>query len=116
MLKMKILMVLESEFPPDDRVEKEAVSLIQAGHEVHLACYTMENRRGLEIYKGIKIYRRSISKLIYKSSVGSLRFPMYFNFWRKFLQEIYEIEKYELVHIHDLPLVKVGLELKQKYM
>ncbi len=112
---MKILMVLEAEFPPDDRVEKEAVSLIQAGHELILACYTMENRSGLENYKGIKVYRRHISKLVYKSSVGSLKFPMYFNFWRKFLQEIYELESFEAIHIHDLPLMKVGLELKQKY-
>ena len=112
---MKILMVLESEFPPDDRVEKEAVSLIKDGHEVILACYTMEKRQGLEIYKGIKIYRRPISKFVYKSSVGILRFPVYFNFWRKYLKEIYEIEKFEAVHIHDLPLVKVGLELKDMY-
>jgi len=40
---MKILMVLEGEFPPDNRVEKEAVSLIEAGHEVHIACYSKKN-------------------------------------------------------------------------
>lgn len=108
-------MVLESEFPPDDRVEKEAVSLIKDGHEVILACYTMENRQGLEIYKGINIYRRPISKFVYKSSVGILRFPVYFNFWMKYLKEIYEIEKFKAVHIHDLPLVKVGLKLKDMY-
>ena len=108
-------MVLESEFPPDDRVEKEAVSLIKDGHEVIIACYTMENRQGLEIYKGIKIYRRPISRFVYKSSVGILRFPVYFNYWRKYLKKIYEIEKFEAVHIHDLPLVQVGLELKEMY-
>lgn len=108
-------MVLESEFPPDDRVEKEAVSLIKDGHEVILACYTMDSRQALEIYKGIKIYRHPISKFVYKSSVGILKFPVYFNFWRKYLKSIYEIEKYEVVHIHDLPLVKVGLELRDKY-
>ena len=39
---MKILMVLENQFPDDERVEKEALSLIKAGHEVHLLCATLK--------------------------------------------------------------------------
>jgi len=42
---MKILMILESEFPPDVRVENEIVALTEAGHEVHLACSTRKNDR-----------------------------------------------------------------------
>ena len=44
--KMKILMILESEFPPDVRVENEMLALTEAGHEVHLACSTRKNRPG----------------------------------------------------------------------
>ena len=112
---MKILMVLEREFPPDERVEKEAVSLIEAGHEVFLACYTMINRKEFEEYKRIKIFRKPISKFIYKSSVGCLKFPFYFNFWRNFLNGLFNNGTFDAIHIHDLPLVQVGLELKQKY-
>ena len=35
---MRILMLLEKRFPPDIRVENEAASLLEAGHEVHLLC------------------------------------------------------------------------------
>ena len=112
---MRILMVLEREFPTDERVEKEAVSLIMAGHEVFLACYTMINRKEFEEYKGIKVCRKPISKFIYKSSVGCLKFPFYFNFWRNFLDKLFKNGPFDAIHIHDLPLVKVGLELKQKY-
>ena len=112
---MKLLMVLEGEFPPDDRVEKEAVSLIEAGHEVFLACYTMINRKEFEEYKRIKIYRKPITKFIYKSSVGCLKFPFYFNFWRSFLNRLFKNGTFDAIHIHDLPLVQVGLEFKHKY-
>ena len=33
---MDILMILDSEFPPDDRVEKEALTLIMAGNNVSM--------------------------------------------------------------------------------
>ena len=42
---MRILMVLENQFPDDERVEKEALSLIKAGHEVHLLCATLKKER-----------------------------------------------------------------------
>ena len=35
---MKIGMILDAKFPPDPRVENEAVSLINAGHEVFIFC------------------------------------------------------------------------------
>jgi len=112
---MKILMVLEGEFPPDERVEKEAVSLIDAGHKVYLVCYTKTNRKEQEEYKKLKVYRKPIPKFIYKSSIGCLKFPYYFNFWRRFLHGLLKNESFDVIHIHDLPLVQIGLEIKQKY-
>ena len=47
---MKILMVLEWEFPPDVRVENEMLALTEAGYEVHLACSTRKANRGLIIF------------------------------------------------------------------
>lgn len=108
-------MVLEREFPTDDRVEKEAISLIDAGYEVFLACYTRINRKEQEEYKRIKVFRKPISKFIYKSSIGCLKFPYYFNFWRRFLHRLCKNESFDAIHIHDLPLVQAGLEIKLKY-
>ena len=109
-------MVLEGEFPPDERVEKEALSLINSGFEVHLACYSRNDvflRE--ENYRGIYIHRKSISKFIYKSSAACLILPFYFIFWRKFLNTLLKKHKYNVIHIHDLPLAKIGFKLKKKY-
>ncbi|APD06004.1 1,2-diacylglycerol 3-alpha-glucosyltransferase [Flavobacteriaceae bacterium UJ101] len=112
---MKILMVLEREFPEDERVEKEALSLIKAGHEVHLACFTRQNRTSEEIFKGIHIHRKPISNFILKkASVAALKIPLYFKFWKDFLFEINKKEKFEVLHIHDLPLARVGYEVAKK--
>lgn len=107
---MKILMVLDREFPPDIRVENEAASLSKQGHQVSIACYTRENRARIEQIKDWKIFRRPITTFIYKSSVGALRFPFYFNFWRKFLKGIIEKHDFDAIHVHDLPLATLGYE------
>ncbi|MFV0531483.1 MAG: glycosyltransferase family 4 protein [Flavobacteriales bacterium] len=112
---MKILMVLEREFPEDERVEKEALSLIKAGYEVHLACYTLQNRASIENYKGIQIHRKPISKfLLKKASVAALKLPFYFKFWKNFVQKIVNEKKFDVIHIHDLPLAKIGYETAKK--
>jgi len=112
---MKILMVLDNEFPLDIRVENEIEALTNSGHEVHIACYTLQNRKSIELVSNYTIFRKQISKLKYKSSIACLKFPAYFNFWRKFLNKIFSAEKYDAIHVHDLPLAAVGYEFKKKY-
>lgn len=108
-------MVLDHEFPTDVRVENEAVALINAGHEVHLACYTQKSKEAYEVFKGIHVHRVQISSLLYKLSVAALTLPFYFNFWEKFLIRIIEQNAIEAIHIHDLPLAKVGKRLKDRF-
>ena len=112
---MKILMVLERNFPPDVRVEHEIVSLVTAGHEVVIACFDQKGAPLKEEWNGALIYRKPISNFIYKTNVGCLKFPFYFNFWQTFLNDICKDQNFEAVHIHDLPLAQVGLQLKKKY-
>lgn len=112
---MKILMVLESEFPPDVRVENEMQALAEAGHEVHLACSTRKNRPGKEVSGKVVIHRKKITPFIYKSSVGCLKFPFYFNFWRDFIFNLCSNERFDAIHIHDLPLSKIGVEVKKRF-
>jgi glycosyltransferase involved in cell wall biosynthesis len=112
---MKILMVLDHEFPPDIRVENEIASLRRAGHEIHVACYTRKGRPFLENSAGCLIHRRNISTFLYKSSVACLKFPFYFNFWRQFLNQLFLEHSFDAIHIHDLPLAQVGFEMKQKF-
>jgi glycosyltransferase involved in cell wall biosynthesis len=112
---MKILMVLDREFPPDLRVENEIEALSRAGHEIHLACFTRKNAPADETTESCHIHRRAIRDLTYKSSVGALVFPMYFRFWKRFLVDLFAMHSYDAIHIHDLPLLKVGADLKKKY-
>ncbi|HHE37073.1 MAG TPA: hypothetical protein ENL20_00665, partial [Candidatus Cloacimonetes bacterium] len=86
---MKILMVLENEFPPDTRVENEIQTLSNAGHEIHLACLTFQNKKEFEQKENYLIHRKKISDFTFKTSVGCLKFPFYFNFWRKYLIELF---------------------------
>jgi glycosyltransferase involved in cell wall biosynthesis len=112
---MKILMLLDHPFPPDTRVENEIKSLAEAGHEVHIACFHKEGKPLLEKTLYCTIHRNPVSKFVFKSSVGVLKFPFYFNYWRRIVDELFESEKFDAVHIHDLPLAKIGYEAKCKY-
>ncbi len=109
-------MVLDHEFPPDERVEKEALSLIQAGHEVHIATYSRSHAyKSIEKYKKIIIHRKYISPFIYKSSAAILVLPFYFHYWKKYLADLLNLEHFDAIHIHDLPLCKLGYIFKKRY-
>ncbi len=108
-------MLLETEFPPDVRVENEIAALAEAGHEIHLACATRKNRPEVERFGAAFIHRKNISSFVYRSSLGALKLPIYFNFWRKFISGLLSREKFDALHVHDLPLSIVGAEMKEKY-
>lgn len=113
---MKILMVLDHNYPTDHRVEKEIKTLINHHHEIVLACYS--HQRAEKLYEkegGLTIYRRPISNFRQKTSVAALKFPFYFNFWKEFISDIITKEQIDAIHIHDLPLAKVGVFFKEKY-
>ena len=106
---MRILMVLENQFPDDERVEKEALSLIKAGHEVHLLCATLKKECvGDENYKGISLHRALSTPFLYnKAKIACLRLPFYFMFWKKQVGNLLRTETFDVIHIHDLPLAEV---------
>ena len=112
---MKILIVLDQPFPPHPRVENEMRSLTEAGHEVHIACFQWDGEPLVEQMPYGTIHRRHISKFRHKTSVGVLKFPFYFNYWRSFVADLYKEIRFDAIHICDLPLAKVGYEAKCKY-
>lgn len=108
-------MLLERNFPPDIRVEHEIKSLIKAGHLVDIACYDQKGAPTVEKWNSATIYRKPISNFVHKTSVGCLKFPFYFNFWRSFVFKLFLQNKYDTIHIHDLPLAQIGLDCKNKF-
>ena len=111
---MKILMVLEGNFPPDVRVEKEIKSLINSGHKIVLACSSPKAQNMVTNWNGAEIIKKRMSKLIYKSSVAALKVPIYFNYWQKFLHTVID-SSFDAIHLHDLPLSKVVSKIARNY-
>ncbi len=112
---MKILMVLETKFPPDLRVENEIDALLDKGHDVTIIAGFRQRLERESSYGKAKVIREYIPTFIYKSSIGCLSYPFYFNFWAKLIKNELSSNKYDAVHIHDLPLTKVIVELKKQH-
>ena len=112
---MKILMLLENDFPPDVRVEKEALSLRSAGHEIAISSISNRKNPINSVYKEIHLFKKYISFFLKKSGAVALRFPFYFRYWKRFVNEVYKEFEFDLIHVHDLPLSSVGYWAKQKY-
>ncbi len=55
---MRILMLLDRVFPQDERVEKEIRSLMEAGHEVRIATFSIEESEFQDSSQGYIIYRK----------------------------------------------------------
>lgn len=112
---MKILMTLETPFPPDKRVENEIDALSSAEYSVHIICYRRSGEARYEQLNNVTVHRVEPGKIINKSSVGALRFPLYFNYWKKEITKVLNKEKIDIIHVHDLPLIKPVTELKLKF-
>ncbi len=111
---MKILMLLEKDFPPDGRVEYEIQELFKRGHRVDMLCIT-NKKTNIGEYMSGKVYRFQQSKFIYKIGALALDLPFYFNFWCRNLKQVMQENSYDVIHVHDLPLVEVALRAQKRY-
>ena len=114
---MRIGMILKHKIPPPDiRVEKEAKTLTGEGHDVHLLLELGPGQERGEDYKGMHLVRGvGMGRLreIYHRYTFNFTFtdPM----WRGAIRDFCRSRRIEVLHAHDLPLVKeavtVGGEL-----
>jgi glycosyltransferase involved in cell wall biosynthesis len=112
---MRVLMILEGEFPTDERVEKEALTLIEAGFDVDIFALSFSKKDLYQNYRGISVYSPYIPKIIYKFSPAILVFPLYYWFRHWQISEIVKTKSYSYIHVHDLPMSKLGYRLSRKY-
>jgi glycosyltransferase involved in cell wall biosynthesis len=109
-------MVLTAQFPPDNRVYKEALSLIERGYSVYVFSLTFGQLPRYEVLDGIQIVRFHIPQGLNKKLLPIyLIFPLYRLIWYRKLNNYIRIHKIDVLHIHDLPLTDVGVALKKKY-
>ncbi|QTD37205.1 glycosyltransferase family 4 protein [Polaribacter batillariae] len=111
---MKIGMILDEVFPPDPRVENEAISLVNNGHEVFLFCLTYGNEETAEIINGIQVKRFLSNTFLYKLSALAYTIPIY-----KFVMA-HKIEKFiaknsiDILHIHDIRIASAVFRANRK--
>ena len=111
---MRIGMILDKTFPPDPRVENEAISLIQNGHEVFLFCLTYGGEKKEETIKSIAVKRYNSSKLNYKLSALVYTFPFYTLIMYKKIHHFLVKLKIEAIHIHDIQIAAAVFKANKK--
>jgi glycosyltransferase involved in cell wall biosynthesis len=113
---MKIGMVLDQIFPPDHRVEKEAISLSQNGHDVFLLCLRDKHDAALRDYKGITLVSVYIPMFIIKKlrALTNTIFNFYPYLWFFLIRRFIKKYKIDVLHIHDLYMFKAGLLARSK--
>jgi glycosyltransferase involved in cell wall biosynthesis len=105
-------MILDGEFPPDDRVEKEAVSLINEGNNVSILCLNYGSYSKEESYKGINIFRLKMNRTIRNKIMATyLILPFYRIIWRNAIIKLLGKFPADVLHLHDLPLTDIGIKL-----
>jgi len=109
-------MVLDRQFPPDHRVEKEAKSLIANGHEIHLFSFNHDNLKKDEEIEGVYVHRFYMPKKVFKKLSAMINvLPFYNWFWKWHLTKMIRQLDIQALHVHDLPLSKISLNLKRRF-
>jgi glycosyltransferase involved in cell wall biosynthesis len=129
--RVRVGMILDQPFPPDARVEREAVSLSKSGYEVHLLCEGREDELPTEeLYRGIYIHRvkpaqvsvllpwfRWPSRLLYRGIIKNYfyQFKNIDTAWHTLINRFIKQYGIQIVHVHDLRLAKTCLNITQYY-
>lgn len=114
---MNICMVLASYFPPDIRVEKEARALISAGHKIYLLSLGKNGMPAIEDVNGINVIR-VFPRVSFLNRVWRfLWFNVFFDdsFWKRSLEGAIKQHEIEIVHVHDLPMVKTATSVAKRF-
>lgn len=112
---MKIGMILDASFPPDPRVENEAVSLIKNGHQVFLFCLTYGNQKTNEEINGIQVKRYSSNTFTYKLSALAYTIPIYSFLMHRKINHFVYTTKIEALHIHDIRIAEAVFNANKKH-
>ncbi len=129
--KIRVGMVLDQPFPPDARVEREAMALTAAGYEVHLLCAARpEDHMMDEAYCGFYIHRvdpaevsieipvlNRSSRFLYKGALKNYfhHFKNIDTAWHTLIHRFVKNYNIQILHIHDLRLVDTGLNVAFRY-
>jgi glycosyltransferase involved in cell wall biosynthesis len=111
---IKIGMILDNIFPPDPRVENEAVTLVNAGFEVFLFCLTYSNKEN-EVVNGIQVKRYQSNKLEYKLSALAYTISTYSFFMKSKIEDFINKNRIQVLHIHDIKIAGSVFKANKKF-
>ena len=112
---MRIGMILDKTFPPDPRVENEAISLINAGHKVFLFCLKYNSQEAdKETINSISVCRYSSNTIEYKLSALVFSMPFYSFLMKKKILHFLSNNKIEAIHIHDIRIAEAVFKANKK--
>jgi len=115
---LKIGMVLDKKFPPDNRVEKEALTLSEIGYQVYILCIgQIFSFTPIERYKGIKIVRipTFFSAIDKMRALSNTIFNLYPYYWSFYIRKFVENFKIDVLHIHDLYMFPAGFRARRYF-
>ncbi|MDZ7613603.1 MAG: glycosyltransferase family 4 protein [Flavobacteriaceae bacterium] len=99
---MRIGMILDKTYPPDPRVQNEAITLLKNGHEVFLFCLQYGGQDAYEKSEGLEIFRYRSNRFIYKSSALAYTIPVYTHIMAKKIRDFIKRSRIEAIHVHDM--------------
>lgn len=108
-------MILDAVFPPDPRVENEAISLVENGHEVFLFCLKYNEEKKAELINGIQIKRYQSNTIEYKLSALAYTIPLYTIFMKSKIKDFIKTNKIEVLHIHNIRIAQAVFNANKNY-
>lgn len=110
-MSLKIAMILDEKFPPDPRVEREAETLADAGHQVSIWAFSSGNKNKFAELNGIQTFYQPQSSLIRKSSALAIELPVYHLLLKKSIKKFINDVNPDVIHIHDMRIAGVVFDL-----
>ncbi len=107
-------MILDNVYPPDPRVENEALELIKEGHEVFLFCLTYGGEVEKEVVKGIQVRRYKTNTFEYKMSALVYTIPVYTFLMKRKIRDFIDKNTIDVVHIHDMRIAQAAFDANHK--
>jgi glycosyltransferase involved in cell wall biosynthesis len=107
------MLLMGGTYPPDIRVEKEARVLAEAGHEVFLLTSNKDGRPAEESLPPLEVRRYGHRMPWARSKAeAAVNLATWRNMgWKRAITDFVRAEGIDALHVHDLPAVKVGVEV-----
>ncbi len=106
---MRVAMVMDDPFPPDLRVEREALALIAAGHHVTIVTFRGDvAEEAVSDHKGIEVVTLPLSRFWVKMSALAYTVPFYHHHLSRRLSQVWTGRQVDVLHIHDLRVARAA--------